>query len=443
MKSIFASHPLRALFGAWHDPRCRLLILFGLEGLLLQYAVSLNSLANNLYATNLGATDTQIGLVQTVPNMVAVLFLIPFGLLGGRTRRSRTVPLFLLLFLGISYFGYAAVPWLSAGRMEAFFAFLGMTVGGIGIYNAQWQNFFGDAVDMPQRNGVLTVRNRCLFFIGVIVPLLCGTLMTAAPHVEEKLRVLQIFYALAGVCMLLQAFVLWRIPCPARRDEELSKKAGLAVFRQALGHMAHHRAFRSFFVCIMLFYFSWHFDWSLWYLAEVQYAGMNEAQLSLFQALCSVCQMIFIGFFAGLCRKKSEHYAILWACAGLWLCPVMVAGMLWVPMQARAVYFIIIGLVGNIPQCVISMCTVQMLLQVCPRANRALIISLYTLFVTLSNSLLPLLGVQVYTALGSNEHAVFWVNSIESLVRAGVFILMTVRYRRLKKAGDLFRPLAE
>ena len=121
----------------------------------------------------------------------------------------------------------------------------------------------------------------------------------------------------------------------------------------------------------------------------------------------------------------------------------MVAGMLWVPMQARAVYFIIIGLVGNIPQCVISMCTVQMLLQVCPRANRALIISLYTLFVTLSNSLLPLLGVQVYTALGSNEHAVFWVNSIESLVRAGVFILMAVRYRRLKKAGDLFRPLAE
>lgn len=443
MKSIFASHPLRALFGAWHDPRCRLLILFGLEGLLLQYAVSLNSLANNLYATNLGATDTQIGLVQTVPNMVAVIFLIPFGLLGGRTRRSRTVPLFLLLFLGISYFGYAAVPWLSAGRMEAFFAFLGMTVGGIGIYNAQWQNFFGDAVDMPQRNGVLTVRNRCLFFTGVIVPLLCGTLMTAAPHVEEKLRVLQVFYALAGVCMLLQAFVLWRIPCPARRDEELSKKAGLAVFRQALGHMAHHRAFRSFFVCIMLFYFSWHFDWSLWYLAEVQYAGMNEAQLSLFQALCSVCQMIFIGFFAGLCRKKSEHYAILWACAGLWLCPVMVAGMLWVPMQARAVYFIIIGLVGNIPQCVISMCTVQMLLQVCPRANRALIISLYTLFVTLSNSLLPLLGVQVYTALGSNEHAVFWVNSIESLARAGVFILMAVRYRRLKKAGDLFRPLAE
>lgn len=443
MKSIFASHPLRVLFGAWHDPRCRLLILFGLEGLLLQYAVSLNSLANNLYATNLGATDTQIGLVQTVPNMVAVLFLIPFGLLGGRTRRSRTVPLFLLLFLGISYFGYAAVPWLSAGRMEAFFAFLGMTVGGIAIYNAQWQNFFGDAVDMPQRNGVLTVRNRCLFFTGVIVPLLCGTLMTAAPHVEEKLQVLQVFYALAGVCMLLQAFVLWRIPCPARRDEELSKKAGLAVFRQALGHMAHHRAFRSFFVCIMLFYFSWHFDWSLWYLAEVQYAGMNEAQLSLFQALCSVCQMIFIGFFAGLCRKKSEHYAILWACAGLWLCPVMVAGMLWVPMQARAVYFIVIGLVGNIPQCVISMCTVQMLLQVCPRANRALIISLYTLFVTLSNSLLPLLGVQVYTALGSNEHAVFWVNSIESLVRAGVFVMMVVRYRRLKKAGDLFRPLAE
>ena len=42
MKQLFLSRSLRALFGAWHDPRYRLLILFGLEGL-LQYAVSLNS----------------------------------------------------------------------------------------------------------------------------------------------------------------------------------------------------------------------------------------------------------------------------------------------------------------------------------------------------------------------------------------------------------------
>ena len=61
----FTFHPVKSLQS---DPKLRMLCLFGIEGFLLQYAVSLYSLANNLYATNLGATDTQIGLVQMVPN---------------------------------------------------------------------------------------------------------------------------------------------------------------------------------------------------------------------------------------------------------------------------------------------------------------------------------------------------------------------------------------
>ena len=70
----FTFHPVKSLQS---DPKLRMLCLFGIEGFLLQYAVSLYTLANNLYATNLGATDTQIGLVQMVPNMVAGICMIP------------------------------------------------------------------------------------------------------------------------------------------------------------------------------------------------------------------------------------------------------------------------------------------------------------------------------------------------------------------------------
>lgn len=47
----FTFHPVKSLQS---DPKLRMLCLFGIEGFLLQYAVSLYSLANNLYATNLG-----------------------------------------------------------------------------------------------------------------------------------------------------------------------------------------------------------------------------------------------------------------------------------------------------------------------------------------------------------------------------------------------------
>ena len=85
----FTFHPVKSLQS---DPKLRMLCLFGIEGFLLQYAVSLYTLANNLYATNLGATDTQIGLVQMVPNMVAGICMIPVGFLANRTKTSRTVP---------------------------------------------------------------------------------------------------------------------------------------------------------------------------------------------------------------------------------------------------------------------------------------------------------------------------------------------------------------
>ena len=81
----FTFHPVKSLQS---DPKLRMLCLFGIEGFLLQYAVSLYTLANNLYATNLGATDTQIGLVQMVPNMVAGICMIPVGFLANRTKTS-------------------------------------------------------------------------------------------------------------------------------------------------------------------------------------------------------------------------------------------------------------------------------------------------------------------------------------------------------------------
>ena len=95
----FTFHPVKSLQS---DPKLRMLCLFGIVGFLLQYAVSLYSLANNLYATNLGATDTQIGLVQMVPNMVAGICMIPVGFLANRTKTSRTVPYVLALFLSYS-----------------------------------------------------------------------------------------------------------------------------------------------------------------------------------------------------------------------------------------------------------------------------------------------------------------------------------------------------
>ena len=133
---------MKKRFGAEAAPLHRLYLIFGIEGILYQFAQSINGFGNAIYATNLGATDTQIGLIQTIPNVLALLIMLPFGLLSDRLKRSRTVPLVCLLFMGIMYFFYGSVPLFGSLRMSLFFVFLGMTVASAVLYNAQWQNFF-------------------------------------------------------------------------------------------------------------------------------------------------------------------------------------------------------------------------------------------------------------------------------------------------------------
>ena len=95
-------------------------VLFAVEGALLQLFCSVNGFANNQFATGLGATDLQIGLIQTVPNVAALILLLPLGILADRLRSSRTIPLlsllcvaagFVLMSMGVPGSRRSSSPW--------------------------------------------------------------------------------------------------------------------------------------------------------------------------------------------------------------------------------------------------------------------------------------------------------------------------------------------
>ena len=274
-------------------------------------------------------------------------------------------------------------------------------VGGIATYNAQWQTYFGDVVHPLLRNMVYTVRNRFMFLLGAFVPLLCGMILNSMHDSESKVMVLRIFYYISGAFLLLQAFVVSRIKGGERSPEHLAemKKFSVrdigAVFRQ----ISKDRRFLSFFFSIMFFYLTWHLDFSMWYIWQTQYCGMTEAQLSYYVALNCISQLLIIGFFSRLNGRKSVYFTFIFGIVGLALSSASMLFTMSLPEAARSVTLLILGgAVTSMPQAAIGICTVQMLLNVVPKLNRALIISLYTIVVTLSNCFMPLFGVQLYIA---------------------------------------------
>ena len=111
----------------------------------------------------MGATDSQIGIIQMVPNIVACAALLPLGILADRLKSTKTIPMLTLLVMCAGYAFLGSVPALGERRMELFFVSLAFTAGALAIYNAQWQAMFGAAVSLRQRNDVYAFRNQFMF----------------------------------------------------------------------------------------------------------------------------------------------------------------------------------------------------------------------------------------------------------------------------------------
>ena len=418
---------LRSRFGA-----VSLLSLFAVEGALLQYVSSINNFGNNLFATNLGASDAQIGLVQTIPNAVAMLLMLPLGVAADKAKSSRTVPLMALLCMAAGYVMMGLAPWAGVLRFPVFFLALAFTVGGLVIYNAQWQNFLGDVIVVEARNNVLTVRNRFMFIVGIVAPLLCGVMMSSCSQADEKLLVLQVFYFGYALVMLLQAAVILRIPTPIRAAGERRAAFSMRDVGETVRTLAHHRPFVMFFIPMLLFYMSWQIDWSMWYIGQVQYLLLTESQMSVFNCVFNIGQLVAVGILSGTVQRKGEDHAMLFAALGLITCPITMIVCSLLPLPFRFVSFMTMVTVFNAPQCAINLCVVQILLKAAPQSCRSMAVSLFTLCTTLTNCFMPLVGVQLYTVLGADLTGLILSCVVTLVLRLGTFGLLWGRYRRAR-----------
>lgn len=414
----------------------RMLLLFAMEGFLCQFVMSMSGtggFGTNLYATNLGATDTQIGMVPLVANLAAVIMMLPAGIIADRTKNAKTVPIALMLILTVAHALYGTIPALGGDRMAYFFLLLPLTAGMLAIYNAIWQAFFGDVTPIRERNRVYSFRNCSVYLVATIAPVLCGALLSAMPDTGRKLTVLRVFFYLCAAFNLLTAWTLSRIPGGQRDPEKLAQvpRVSPKVIVQVVRELAHSRRFLTYFIPAMLFYITWHIDWSMWYIGEIQYIGLNEAQLSLYSALVSVGQLALIGVFSRMIERRGKIRTFVYAQVSMVLCPMFMLASAYLPASVRPSAFILMGTVFCAPQAATNLCLIQMLLDAVPERNRSLIVSLNMICVTLSNGLMPFLGVKLYTALGSNFRAFNGFFIIETALRIlSLIVYLLVRFRR-------------
>lgn len=412
------------------NPGNRILMLLTLEGMLITVVNNLVGNNNNLFATRLGASDFQLSLLTTIPQLVGLMVLIPGGLLTDRMKNKRSMVIMALLVLTMFYALIGCVPMLPVNRFGAFLILFAASVGPMTIYNVSWQAYFSDMVKGKEQNHVMTYRTALTFVIGIIVPFVSGTLLAATNTNDGKIRLHQLFFWIGAALLLIQSMVLKQIK---GKTETAPVERKTVQLKGVFSEILHNKKFLSFVGVAIFFYVTWHVDWTLYFIGQVNYLKLNEAWLSYVNIGNAVVQFITIGFWSRLNNKFGVRFGIIFGNLGLAFCPICMIVATSLPLPQGQFAFVIMNTLANITLAAVNLNMMQCLLQVVPENNKTLYISLYTVLVTLSNAFMPLIGVVIYTELGADLKALqltFWIIFVFRIISTGRWGL---RWRRLRE----------
>lgn len=389
----------KSIFHKISDPENRILLLFTIEGMLITLVNNLVGNNNNLFGTRLGASDLQLSLLTTIPQLVGLMVLIPGGILTDRMKNKRNMVRAALFMLAMFYASIGFVPMLSTNQFTAFLILLAASAGPMTVYNVSWQAYFSDVVNTEKQNHIMTYRTALTFVIGIIIPLVSGMLLASANTNDGKIHLHQTFFWIGAALLLIQILVLNQI-----KDSPTTSAIRLQTgqLKGVVTELLHNKKFLSYVGVAIFFYATWHIDWTLYFIGQVNYLKLNEAWLSYVNIGNAIVQFITIGFWSRLNDKYGVRFGIIFGNLGLALCPICMIIATGLPVPQGQLTFLLMNTLSNIPLAAINLNILQCLLQVVPENNKTLYISIYTVLVTLSNAFMPLIGVIVYTKLGAN-----------------------------------------
>ncbi len=262
-----------------------------------------------------------------------------------------------------------------------------------------------------------------MFLVNICTPFLTGALLASVLGNNEKIRFHQSFYFTSAIILLIQIFTLKKLKEGQAVERNYIKFTEL---KNTLTDLVHHKPFMKFLGTALFFYLTWHADWTLYFLGQVNYLKMNEAWLSYVSIGSAVAQFLTIGLWSRINERIGPRFGIILGNLGLALCPICMIIGTSLPISYAPVVFLFMNTFANLALANVSLNLPQYLLISIPERNKTLSISIYTVFVMLSNGIMPMAGVRVYTLLGADLTAlqtVFWILFALRILSSGLWFL--------------------
>ena len=353
-------------------------------------AAVLNAAAsfNAAFALRLGASNEDIGLLSSIPSLLAVLVLIPFGQYIGR--RSQRMPLLVnsLFITRLTYLLIALIPFLVGFPQGTIVvALLIVATPPNQFFGLGWNSMLADVIPEVRRARIFAIRN----IVNAVV-------VTGGIYIFglwlDRVRFpvnYQAMYLLGFVSALLSTYWVTKmrvpdsfVPAPQSR-QPVHVRAMLRTARETLSE--HHDFVRMTFNTILHGTGLWMIG-PVYILFYVRQLGATDGWIGLNGTLGNLTPIFGYLLWQRGVRKWGENKILKWTIVLNGVYPIVV-GL----TPHLAVIPILTAIQGFLIGPAVNLCHFPMLLKVCPDERRPQYIAMYSTFVNIAAFIMPLVGV--------------------------------------------------
>lgn len=374
------------------------LAIFAYEGLFQALMLNLATVFTNMYATRLGATATEIGLISSGPQFFAMLLLIPASLLASRSENSRRPVEISALLTGAFYGLAASAPFMGPAAIPVLILFISLGNALQNVYNSVWQNYFSTAVPVTRRNRAFSFRTSLTFLAAMISVLSAGKVLSLAADDLSRIRLYQICYALAFVAALVQFFLLRRSP----EGERSAKNTQFKVLKRAFRQLLANKRFSVFAAIVLFFHAGWYMGWPLFFLTQVHYCGADESWLSLTTVSGSLMQLLTVRKCSSLIERRGSHAGLIVGMLGLCFSPFFCLIAISMPAAVRMPTLLVLNMLVCATFPSFTMSLLHRLLSEIPQEDRNLNLAIFNTGILAVNALMQMSAIWVYQLGGEN-----------------------------------------
>ena len=406
------------------------LAIFAYEGLFQALMLNLATVFTNMYATRLGATATEIGLISSGPQFFAMLLLIPASLLASRSENSRRPVEISALLTGAFYGLAASAPFMGPAAIPVLILFISLGNALQNVYNSVWQNYFSTAVPVTRRNRAFSFRTSLTFLAAMISVLSAGKVLSLAADDLSRIRLYQICYALAFVAALVQFFLLRRSP----EGERSAKNTQFKVLKQAFRQLLANKRFSVFAAIVLFFHAGWYMGWPLFFLTQVHYCGADESWLSLTTVSGSLMQLLTVRKCSSLIERRGSHTGLIVGMLGLCFSPFFCLIAISMPAAVRMPTLLVLNMLVCATFPSFTMSLLHRLLAEIPQEDRNLNLAIFNTGILAVNALMQMSAIWVYQLGGENLVGMIIAQLICGTLRVSGTLLYIFWSRRAGRA---------